>query len=149
MKRNQKSHKRGSRVVNNDVLGKNLVFKQVVVPCIAVLFVTMAFLFWWNVRNNNVESQVNYIKQYIRGGQINDWQGKLDCKGIEDIKWFKDSKMTEIDVGRIKMTWENDKFLSKSNLELIKQIGFEVKYSKSAGDIKIFWMGEEVERWVR
>lgn len=145
----RKSHKRGSRIQNEDVLSKNLVLKQILIPCLIVIFASFAYLMWFNMRNNNVESQVAYIKQYYKNGVFNDWQGKLDCKGIEDIKWFRNEKMTEIDVGRIPLTWENDKFLTKSNLELIAQIGFEVKISKDRKTMKIYWCGQEVERWIK
>lgn len=145
----KKSHKKGSMVMNKDVLQKNLVLKQIVIPCVLALCVTIGYLFYFNIHNNNVESQVQYIKQYYKNGVINDWQGKLNCKGVEDIKWFKNNKMVEIHFGNIAMSWEYDKFIQKSNLDLIRDIGFEVYYSKSAKDIELFWCGNKVERWVK
>lgn len=138
-----------SRVTNNDVLQKNATFKLVVVPCLVAIAVSVGYLFYFNIHNNNVESQVAYIKEYYKNGVINDWQGKLNCKGVKDIKWFRDSKMTEIHFGSVAMSWENEKFLTKANLDLIGQIGFQVGLTKDKKDIVIYWCGQKVERWIK
>ena len=140
----RKQNKPKSQVEKGDM------FRLILVPCILMLFFSVGMLVYHNIKNNSVTSQVEYIQGYMTGsGTINDWQGKLQCKGIEDIHWYRTNDIIEIDFGNIIMTWDYEQFITQSNLDLIKTIGFEVYYTKDKKDIRLFWSGKEVERWIK
>jgi hypothetical protein len=69
-----------------------------------------------------------------------------------DIKWYKTDDEIRIEFGRIYLTWEPENFYNQDNLDQLGTIGFTIDVKKDSDGNKVlhlYYMGEEVERWVK
>ncbi len=134
-----------------DMLSKGTFFKTVIIPVLFVAVLSIGYLFWYTNNRNSVATNVEYIRGFMtKSGTFNDYQNKLACKGLEDIRFYDDEKGIQIDVGRIVLDWPTkEEFLSEETQSLIGTIGFSTKVDKQTGKIVLYWAGSEVTKWAR
>lgn len=144
--------KRGrTRRLDKDYLNNNKVMKGIIIPCLLVFICSAIFLIWHINGQNSTATGIDYIKGFMSSsGKLNDYQNKIAMKNpAEDIKWYMTEKEIRIEFGRVILTWEPEDFITSENLEHLRQIGFEITYNKNSKTIKLYYNGEEIERWVK
>lgn len=132
-----------------DILKGKLGLKTWVLLALLIIIGCVGYFFYARTQNNSTYTNIEYIKGYMTpSGTLNDWQGKLGCKGVEDMKWYLTEDELKIEFGRIALTWPPEEFVKQENLQLVGQIGITAKYNKKEQKLKLYWCNQEIERWV-
>ena len=98
--------------------------------------------------------QISYINSFMRNGELNDYANKIGMKDWEtDIKWFyeKDDGLVKIDYGYMKMTFSIEEFQSERCKQALSTIGITskiVKLQDGTQKLKLYYNGNELERWI-
>lgn len=137
-----------------DYMGGKSPVKYVLIPCVIVIIMSCVYLIWYINNQNSTYSNITYIRSFISSsGKLNDFSNKLGMHDPEtDIKWYKTEDEIRIEFGRIYLTWEPAKFYEQENLDLLATIGItaEIKVDKENNKVlHLYYMGEELERWVK
>jgi len=141
-------------VKRKDFMGNNSVMKYIIIPCMLVMIASCIYLIVFINNKNSTLSNIEYIRSFMSSsGQLRDYSNKIGMHDpAKDIKWYKTNKEVRIEFGRIFLTWEPDEFFKQDNLDRIATIGFTVEYVKSKSgyeEMKLYYQGVEVERWVK
>lgn len=144
-------HRQPNRVKGYKGFG---IFKFIVIPCCMVIVASGIYLAYYTNGQNSTYRNIEYIRSFMSSsGQLNDYSNKLGMHDPdEDIKWYKTKDEIEIQFGRIIMSWEVEDFYNKDNLTALESIGFTTKIIEGKDNVKtlhLYYMGEEVERWVK
>lgn len=137
-----------------DFMGGNSIMKHILIPCGIVIIASCIFLIFFQNNKNSTASNIKYIKSFMSSsGQLRDYANKIGMHDIkEDIRWYKTSKEIRIEFGRIYLTWEPEDFFTKEVKESLETIGFtmtDVKNKDGEEVLRIYYQGEEIERWVK
>lgn len=117
------------------------------VPILLVLVGTVWLAFRHNTGSYTTEGTVEYIESYMSSPtKFNDFQGKLDCNGVEDMGWYDKDNQILINVGRVQLSFEKDYFESEHNQMLLQRIGISCTKNSSTGEYKLYWGGEEIPK---
>lgn len=134
-------------------LEKNLIVKSVLIPLVCLLLATIGYLVWGTKQDMGTLEGLNYIKSFVgSGGKLNDFQGKLGMDDPkEDIKWFYDEEGIRIEFGKIIMDFTEAEFLSDNIKGKLKDIGitYDVKEKGDQYEFKLYYLGTEIERYIR
>ena len=142
--------KRPKHKQDKDFLSVGKEKKYIIIPILVVLVGSVLYFMMYSVGPNATSKNIDYIQSFMtNGGKINDFQGKLGCKGIEDMKWYDLGDKIEFDFGRIILTWERDQFETAEVQQEIAKIGLSAKKNKQSGEIYIYWGGQEVPKWIK
>lgn len=137
-----------------DFMGGKSIMKYIFIPCSLVIIASCIFLIWYINNQNSTYSNIKYIRSFMTSsGKLNDYSNKLGMHDPEtDIKWYKTDDEIRIEFGRIYLTWEPEDFYAQENLDALETIGFTIEINKDSDGNKVlhlYYMGEEVERWVK
>ena len=149
----KRKHKGG--IKKTTVMENGKFIKYVLWPCLIVIVASLGFLIWYINRQNSTYEHILYIRSFMTSsGKLNDFQNKLGMHDPEtDIKWYMDKDNIEIDFGYIILTWEKEDFFQEDNLTLLSTIGFTTEITetkdKKSKTLHLYYMGEELERWIR
>lgn len=146
--------KLGKQDRRRDIMGKNKMYKYVLIPCTLVLIASLVYLIWYLNTQNSTYSNIEYIRSFMsNSGTLNDYQNKLGMHDPEtDIKWFKTDKEIRIEFGRVYLTWEPADFYKEENLNALESIGFTIDVKKGKDGVStlhLYYHGVEVPRWVK
>lgn len=146
--------KRRKSSKGNKFLNGNSVLKYILIPIMIVLIAEVAYLAWYINQKNSTVTNIDYIKSFMSSsGKLNDYQNKIGMHDPKtDIRWYKTDDEIRIEFGRIYLTWEPEDFYLEENLQHLETIGITTKIKKNKEGIKtlhIYYMGEEIERWVK
>ena len=136
------------------VMDKGGVVKYILIPIMIVLIAEVIYLVWYINKQNSTYTNIEYIKGFMSSsGQLNDYQNKIGMHDPKtDLKWYKTDDEIRIEFGRIFLTWEPEDFYKQENLDQLQTIGITTKIKKDSAGTKtlhIYYMGEEIERWVK
>lgn len=128
--------------------------KYVLIPCAIVVIGTCIYLIWYMNGQRSTYANIEYIKGFVTSsGKLNDFQNKIGMHDPQtDIKWYKTDDEIRIEFGRIFLTWEPADFYKQENLDNLSAIGITTKIKTDENDRKtlhIYYLGEEIERWVK
>lgn len=98
--------------------------------------------------------QIAYINSFMQNGELNDYANKIGMKDWEqDIKWFyeKDDGFVKIDYGYMKLSFTIEEFHTPQCQQALATIGITskiVKLQDGTQKLKLFYNGNELERWI-
>lgn len=132
----------------------NTFWRYVLIPCTIVLIGTVIYMVWYMNMQKSTYKNIEYIKGFMTSsGKLNDFSNKIGMHDPKtDIKWYKTDDEIRIEFGRIFLTWEPKDFYNEENLTQLSTIGIttEIKTDKEGKKtLHLFYMGEEIERWVK
>ena len=118
------------------------------------LFIAAGFIYFLLTQINTygkTDHSIEFIAEHINSrGDIVDWQNEIDVKGLEDIKLFTDNGKVTIEYGKITLNWKSmDEFLAEDNVRNLERILITIRRNRETGKIKLYWKGEEMQKWVR
>lgn len=137
-----------------EFMDKGKGIKYIIWPCLIVMVGSLIYLVWFVNNQNATYNHILYIQSFMtNSGKLNDFQNKLGMHDPEtDIKWYKTDDEIRIEFGYITLTWEPKDFFQQENLELLQTIGFTTEIvTDDEGNkiLKLYYMGEELERWIK
>lgn len=146
--------KLGKMQQRKDFMHSKSWMKYIVIPCMLVIIATGIYSIWYLNMQNSSMKNIEYIRSFMSSsGKLNDYSNKLGMHDPEkDIKWYKTDKEIRIEFGRIYMTWEPEDFYSDEVQEALGSIGFTTEIKKNKEGVKVlhlYYMGKEVERWIK
>lgn len=96
----------------------------------------------------STKENLKLIKEHINNaGRLVDYNGQIGVRGIEDIRLYVKKDKVKIKFGKITLTWGNNEFRNKEYKELLEAIGITWKYDVDTDRLRVFYHGEELERW--
>lgn len=148
------AYKRKNKGGYKDSMHSNTFWRYVLVPCMIVLIGTVIYMIWYMNNQRSTYKNIEYIKSFMTNtGKLNDFSNKIGMHDPEkDLKWFKTDDEIRIEFGRIILTWEPKDFFEEENLTQLSTIGITVKVKEDKNGQKtmhLFYMGKEIERWVK
>lgn len=146
--------KLGKVTQRKDYMGGHSPMKYILIPCCIVIIASCIYLIWYINNQNSTYQNIEYIRSFMTSsGKLNDFSNKLGMHDPEtDIKWYKTDDEIRIEFGRIYLTWEPEDFYKQDNIDALGTIGFTVEIKKDSDGNKVlhlYYMDEEVERWVK
>lgn len=136
-----------------DFMGGKSPMKYIIIPCMIVVIMSCMYLIWYQNNLNSTASNIEYIKSFMSSsGELRDYSNKIGMHDPkEDIRWYKTDEEIRIEFGRIYLTWEPETFYSAEVQEDLNTIGFTTKIIEKDGvkTLHLYYMGEEMERWVK
>ena len=127
--------------------------KVVLFPVALTLIVISIYFFWYQNNLNATDEHIEYIRSFMRSpGVLNDFQNKLGMHNPkEDIKWFEEGDNITIEYGWVILTWTKEDFKTEETLQSLQSIGFtyEIKCKDNNEVIKLYYCGEEIQKWVK
>lgn len=131
---------------------KSRVVKVGKIGVIPFLILLVVFAYWFiqnNVKNNATADNIEFIYEHFnRKGELVDTYDQIGVENVEDIKLFIKGDKVRMEFGYIELTWTLEEFVGPANLEALKKIHVDVYRDKETGKIRVFYKGEELERWV-
>lgn len=124
-------------------------FSLILIP--AILFIAVMYFYEvkQDINKSSTKDSIEYIsKHFNASGKLIDYQNDLGVKTVEDIKFFLKGDKVEIHFGKILLNWRLKDFVSKENQEELKKVFINIYRDAKTGKIRVFYKGEEVERWV-
>ena len=134
-------------------LEKNLITKSVLIPLICLLIATAGYVAWNMKSDMGTMEGLAYIKSFVgSGGKLNDFQSKIGMEDpATDIKWYYDDKGIRVEFGKIIMDFTVQEFISPNIVKQFKDIGITYDVDDSTGEykFKLYYLGKEIERYIR
>lgn len=142
-----------SRYTDRKDFDKNKFMKRVIIPCMLVLIGSLIFYFWFYGKKVATARGIDYIASYMtKSGELRDYSNKIGMHDpTTDIKWFQTDDKIKIEFGRVYLTWEPDDFYEDETEKQLEKIQMTRKiiYKKDGTkEVKIYYQGREIERWV-
>jgi len=95
------------------------------------------------------EKGFEFIEKHINSsGELKDITNDIGVKSYEDIKLFIKDDSVKIEYGRVALKWKLEDFAKKENLDRLRGIGIDVYRDKDTGKLRVFYKGDELERWI-
>lgn len=120
-----------------------------------ILLVLIGVIYWFVSDKSNVKTSydaIDYIKSFMTSsGKLNDYNNSLGFKDPEvDFKWYYDSKNVKIEFGYINMKFPIEEFMSDKCTYALSQIGitWDTIKKDDGKHLRIFYLGEEMPRWL-
>lgn len=128
--------------------------KYMFVPIAIALIASLIYLIWYLNNQNATYEHIDYIRSFMTSsGKLNDYQNKLMMHNpATDIKWYKTDDEIRIEFGNVILTWEPKDFYKQENLDHLGTIGITAQVTEEKDGTKrlrLYYMGEELERWVK
>lgn len=119
---------------------------------IFVVSVLIAFVFWLfasSVKYNATADTIHFIAEHFNNrNEIVDYYNEIGVKSIDDIHFIMKGQNVTIQFGKLKLDWKLKNFVKEENQKLLKTIHIEIFKDKTTGELRLFYKGEEIERWV-
>ena len=126
---------------------KVIKFIFVLVAIVAVSY--FAYLKLGGDVGSSREKGFEFIERHINSnGELKDITNDIGVRSYEDIKLFIKDDFVKIEYGKVALKWKLEDFTKKENLDRLKRIGIDVYRDKDSGRLRVFYKGEELERWV-
>lgn len=109
----------------------------------------------WFIGYNHINElgamkSIDFIASHFSGrGQIVDYQNDLGVSSIEDIKWYDNKKNIEIEFGKVRLKFNKKNFDSEEVQNALNRIHITVKHNEETDEYKIYYNGEEIDRYIR
>lgn len=118
-------------------------------PLLIVIGMAVLWALTMGVSTGKTKSTVQFIQQHFNSsGELIDYYNDIDVKDVKDIHVvIKNNKVT-LTFGKLRMDWKMKDFVKQENQELLKTIYIEMRKDKTTGKLRLFYKGEEIERWV-
>lgn len=120
------------------------------VPIIFMLAISFYYLNYNGILDGSTNTNINFIIDHLNNvGDIVDYKNEIDCKSIEDIKLFVKDDTYKIEFGKIQLEWGSEEELMNVDLlNKLERIGIKIYRDEKTGELRFFYKGEELERWV-
>ena len=118
-------------------------------PLLIVIGMAVLWALTMGVSTGKTKSTVQFIQQHFNSsGELIDYYNDIGVKDVKDIHVvIKNNKVT-LTFGKLRMDWKMKDFVKQENQELLKTIYIEMRKDKTTGKLRLFYKGEEIERWV-
>lgn len=140
-----------NKVEENGVRG---IILYILIPVIIILGAVVFKFMSDNTTRQSSYEQIEYINSFMHNGELNDYANKIGMKNWEeDIKWFyeKDDGIIKIDYGYMKLTFTIEEFNTEPCKTALQSIGITsdiVKTKEGTMRLKLYYNGQELERWI-
>jgi hypothetical protein len=132
--------------------GSKGIFIYILIPLVVILGAVVYKVISDKYTITNSYDQIEYINQFMSNGELNDYANKIGMKDWEtDIKWYKDDDNVKIEYGYMTLNFTVDELMTDQCKSALETIGITTKLvqtDEGTYKLKLFYNGNELERWV-
>ena len=123
--------------------------KYVLLPLVLTLLGVGYYLVTRNNIYGNNEQSIKWIaSHFTRSGILQDYQNELGIDSDANIKLYVTDEFIKIGFGKVNLTWKPEEFTTLKNQELLKTIFITMDNDPKTGKLRVYYKGNELQRWV-
>lgn len=125
------------------------VFRFAIIPLVLLITVLLYGYMNKKIEYDATAGNIEFIAEHFNGyGKLIDYYGEIDVKDISDVKLFVTDDDITIKFGKINLIWTLENFVTTDVQNALNKIHIQAFRDKTTGKIRVFYKGEEIERWV-
>lgn len=124
---------------------------RVIIGIIIVAALAIGGMYMYMLASNDDDQYSIIASHWTQSGRFIDYAQDTGVEDISDIRYYvnQDTKEVEITYGYILLTYTFDEMKDKAYKEKLAYIGITYDVKPTGDDFRLYWQGEELERWYK
>lgn len=124
---------------------------RIIIGIIIVAALAVGGMYMYINASNDDDQYSIIASHWTQSGRFIDYAQDTGVEDISDIRYYvnQDTKEVEITYGYILLTYTFDEMKDKAYKEKLAYIGITYDVKPTGDDFRLYWQGEELERWYK